>query len=82
MVALVFGLVAWVSRRSGSSGRGRMPGVLVAPLGAAHPQDYRDLLRLVRTLRALELREPGRQAIRDALLAKLAPLTHDPSLLP
>jgi hypothetical protein len=35
------------------------------------PQDQEDLARLVATLQKLESREPGRQAIRAQLLAKL-----------
>jgi len=36
------------------------------------PQDYGDLVRLMRTLQTLEVREPGQQAIRDGLLTKLS----------
>lgn len=43
------------------------------------PQDASDLLRLVSTLQALEVQEPGQQAIRDCLLAKLA--TVPPSMI-
>jgi hypothetical protein len=45
------------------------------------PQDYGDLVRLVSTLRALEVGEPGRQAVRDQLLAKLTRVAQDPSAI-
>ncbi len=47
---------------------------------AERPQDYDDLLRLVATVQATAPREPVRQAIRAALLAKLTCYVERPEL--
>jgi hypothetical protein len=68
-VALRVGLVALGSRHYLPVGSGVMHSM--GQRQAEPPQDYGDLVRLVRTLRVLEVREPEQQAIRDDLLAKL-----------
>ena len=70
VVALQFGLLASVTQPYPWAGNGVVQHVR-EPRGAERPQDYGDLVRLVSTLQALEVREPGQQAIRDALLTKL-----------
>jgi hypothetical protein len=71
LVALVFGMVALASRHYLFATDDVVQDVMVEHVGAERPQDYRDLVRLMQTLQALEVREPGQQAIRDALLTKL-----------
>jgi len=48
------------------------------PTSLERPQDYGDLVGLMRTLRGLAVREPGQQAIHDALLAKLSRIAQQP----
>jgi hypothetical protein len=50
----------------------------VAQGEAERPQDYRDLVRLVNTLQALEVRGPAHEMIRTSLLAKLTRAAQDP----
>ena len=49
--------------------------------GPEPPQDYGDLVRLVTAIHELDVREPGRQAIRDQLLAKLNSVMENPGTI-
>ncbi len=53
----------------------------VEQAGPERPQDYGDLVRLLATVRALEVREPARQGYHEQLLVKLTRAAEEPGMI-
>ena len=51
---------------------------MVNATGTERPQDYGDLLRLLATVQALDVREPVRQEYREQVLLKLTDAVREP----
>ena len=62
-------------------GQRRSTYMMGEPVEGERPQDYRDLMLLMTTLQALDVREPERRADRDHVVAKLTYVARNPRMI-